>query len=60
MAPASYNCIFNTICVMDASTRLGTKLVKRLLKRGYTVHAAIQNHGKIIHLKSSVVFVFVH
>ncbi|KAG5601444.1 hypothetical protein H5410_032814 [Solanum commersonii] len=51
MAPASYNCIFNTICVMDASTRLGTKLVKRLLKRGYTVHAAIQNHGESSSLK---------
>ncbi|CAN4099782.1 unnamed protein product [Withania somnifera] len=45
MAPASYNCIFNTICVMDASSHLGTKLVKRLLKRGYTVHATVQNHG---------------
>ncbi|MCD7463169.1 hypothetical protein HAX54_050085 [Datura stramonium] len=46
MAPASYNCIFNTVCVMDASSRLGTKLVKRLLKRGYTVHAAVQYHGE--------------
>ncbi|OIT22355.1 PREDICTED: cinnamoyl-CoA reductase-like SNL6 isoform X2 [Nicotiana attenuata] len=46
MAPASYNCIFNIICVMDASSRLGTKLVKRLLNRGYTVHAAVQNHGE--------------
>lgn len=54
MAPASYDCIFNTICVMDASTLLGTKLVKRLLKRGYTVHAAVQNHGKILHLKLSM------
>ncbi|KAJ8560282.1 hypothetical protein K7X08_004340 [Anisodus acutangulus] len=45
MAPASYNCIFNTICVMNSSSRLGTKLVKRLLKRGYTVHATVQNHG---------------
>ncbi|XP_009787126.1 cinnamoyl-CoA reductase-like SNL6 [Nicotiana sylvestris] len=46
MAPASYNCIFNTICVMDGSSRFGTKLVKRLLKRGYTVHAALQTHGE--------------
>ncbi|KAF3648106.1 putative RING-H2 finger protein ATL51-like [Capsicum annuum] len=46
MAPASYNCIFNTICVMNASTCLGTKLVKRLLKRGYTVHATIQDRGE--------------
>ncbi|XP_060213015.1 cinnamoyl-CoA reductase-like SNL6 [Lycium barbarum] len=51
MAPASYNCIFNTICVMDASSRLGTKLVKRLLKRGYTVHATVQNHGELLSLK---------
>lgn len=32
---------------MNASTCLGTKLVKRLLKRGYTVHATIQDRGKI-------------
>ncbi|CAN4128143.1 unnamed protein product [Withania somnifera] len=47
MSPASFHCIPNTVCVMDASTRLGSSLVKRLLARGYTVHAAIQNihHG---------------
>ncbi|KAM3397181.1 cinnamoyl-CoA reductase-like SNL6 [Capsicum galapagoense] len=47
MAPASFHGISNTVCVMDASTRLGSSLVKRLLARGYTVHAAIQNihHG---------------
>ncbi|XP_050225804.1 cinnamoyl-CoA reductase-like SNL6 [Mercurialis annua] len=36
-----------TVCVMDASSRLGTTLVHRLLKRGYIVHAAMQNHGKL-------------
>ncbi|XP_009789694.1 cinnamoyl-CoA reductase-like SNL6 isoform X2 [Nicotiana sylvestris] len=45
MAPASLCCISNTVCVMDASSRLGSSLVKRLLERGFTVHAAIQNHG---------------
>ncbi|KAJ8538720.1 hypothetical protein K7X08_030016 [Anisodus acutangulus] len=45
MAPASLCCISNTVCVMDASSRLGSSLVIRLLERGFTVHAAIQNHG---------------
>lgn len=34
-----------TVCVMDASGHLGTTLVQRLLNMGYTVHAAVQNHG---------------
>ncbi|KAK6947407.1 NAD-dependent epimerase/dehydratase [Dillenia turbinata] len=34
----------STVCVMDASGRLGSSLVERLLQRGYTVHAAVQNH----------------
>jgi nucleoside-diphosphate-sugar epimerase len=29
---------------MDASGSLGFSLVERLLQRGYTVHAAVQNH----------------
>ncbi|XVF13645.1 hypothetical protein REPUB_Repub08aG0225600 [Reevesia pubescens] len=33
------------VCVMDASGRLGSTLVQRLLQRGYTVHAAVQGHG---------------
>ncbi|WMV51719.1 hypothetical protein MTR67_045104 [Solanum verrucosum] len=34
MAPASnFNSISNTVCVMDASTRLGSSLVKRLLTK---------------------------
>ncbi|XP_058104029.1 cinnamoyl-CoA reductase-like SNL6 [Magnolia sinica] len=36
-----------TVCVMDASGRLGTCLVEKLLQRGYTVHAAVQNHGDL-------------
>ncbi|KAM7259338.1 hypothetical protein ACFE04_015079 [Oxalis oulophora] len=32
-----------TVCVMDASGRLGFGLVDSLLQRGYTVHAAVQN-----------------
>ncbi|KAM1055063.1 hypothetical protein ACFX1X_002353 [Malus domestica] len=33
-----------TVCVMDASGRLGSTLVHRLLHRGYAVHAALQKH----------------
>jgi hypothetical protein len=44
MAPASFHHITNTVCVMDASGSLGFSLVERLLQRGYTVHAAVQNH----------------
>ncbi|KDP39532.1 hypothetical protein JCGZ_02552 [Jatropha curcas] len=48
MAPAaSFNESSKTICVMDASGCLGTNLVLRLLHRGYTVHAAVQNHGNL-------------
>ncbi|KAL5550986.1 hypothetical protein UlMin_001162 [Ulmus minor] len=36
----------STVCVMDASGELGSTLVERLLQRGYTVHAATQQHGK--------------
>ncbi|XP_060207615.1 cinnamoyl-CoA reductase-like SNL6 [Lycium barbarum] len=37
-------------CVMDASSCLGTRLVKCLLRRGYTVHAAVQNYGESLFL----------
>ncbi|EEF42390.1 cinnamoyl-CoA reductase, putative [Ricinus communis] len=49
MAPAaaSFSESSQTVCVMDASGRLGTTLVHKLLKRGYTVHAAVHNHGKL-------------
>lgn len=43
MAPAN-----KTVCVMDASGRLGSSLVHRLLHRGYTVHAALHSHGEIM------------
>ncbi|KAA3469238.1 cinnamoyl-CoA reductase 1-like [Gossypium australe] len=42
MAPASLH--HEKVCVMDASGRLGSTLVERLLERGYTVHAAVQGH----------------
>ncbi|KAG8486548.1 hypothetical protein CXB51_019995 [Gossypium anomalum] len=42
MAPASFH--HEKVCVMDASGRLGSTLVERLLERGYTVHAAVQGH----------------
>ncbi|CAN1786112.1 Cinnamoyl-CoA reductase-like SNL6 [Linum perenne] len=32
-----------TVCVMDASGRLGSALVRKLLLRGYAVHAAVQS-----------------
>ncbi|KAK9271597.1 hypothetical protein L1049_001959 [Liquidambar formosana] len=43
MAPASSK----TVCVMDASGHLGSTLVQRLLQKGYTVHAASQNHDEL-------------
>ncbi|TYG58199.1 hypothetical protein ES288_D08G203300v1 [Gossypium darwinii] len=42
MAPASFH--HEKVCVMDASGRLGSTLVERLLERGYIVHAAVQGH----------------
>ncbi|WOL05592.1 cinnamoyl-CoA reductase-like SNL6 [Canna indica] len=48
MAPAFVHRDRNTVCVMDASCRLGVSLVQRLLRRGYTVHAAAFNHGESI------------
>lgn len=45
-----------TVCVMDASTRVGSALVAALLHRGYTVHASLQNHG--INIKSKRCFLF--
>ncbi|GKV10677.1 hypothetical protein SLEP1_g22007 [Rubroshorea leprosula] len=45
MAPAAFH--LNPVCVMDASGSLGSALVHRLLKGGYTVHAAIQSHGDL-------------
>ncbi|KAF8379057.1 hypothetical protein HHK36_028484 [Tetracentron sinense] len=47
MEPASLNPTPKTVCVMDASGRLGSSLVERLLQKGYTVHAAVQTHGKL-------------
>ncbi|KAL2901368.1 Cinnamoyl-CoA reductase-like SNL6 [Bienertia sinuspersici] len=51
MSPASFIPISNTVCVMDASGCLGSSLVKRLLQRGYIVHAAVQPHGEVKGLK---------
>lgn len=45
MAAASFD--HEKVCVMDASGRLGSTLVERLLHRGYTVHAAVQGHGDL-------------
>ncbi|KAM7493922.1 hypothetical protein LguiB_028531 [Lonicera macranthoides] len=45
MAPASFHREFKAVCVMDASGQLGSSLVRSLLQRGYTVHAAVQNYN---------------
>ncbi|XP_042011696.1 cinnamoyl-CoA reductase-like SNL6 [Salvia splendens] len=47
MAPASFWNSSKTVCVMDASGRLGSALVHRLLRRGYTVHAAVHSHEEM-------------
>lgn len=52
MAPTSLCCISNTICVMGSSTQFGSSLIIRLLEKGFTVHAAIQNHGDEVELMS--------
>ncbi|KAL2502404.1 cinnamoyl-CoA reductase-like SNL6 [Forsythia ovata] len=36
-----------TVCVVDASTYVGFWILKKLLIRGYRVHAAVQKNGKI-------------
>ena len=37
-----------SVCVLDASTYVGFWILKGLLSRGYTVHAAIQKfNGKL-------------
>ncbi|XP_042496616.1 cinnamoyl-CoA reductase-like SNL6 [Macadamia integrifolia] len=54
MAPVAfddYASLSRTVCVMDASGPLGSSLVDRLLQTGYTVHAALQNHGDSQDLK---------
>ncbi|KAK8944932.1 hypothetical protein KSP39_PZI008592 [Platanthera zijinensis] len=45
MAPARARNTGKTVCVMDASSRLGAALVDGLLLRGYTVHAASFGRG---------------
>ncbi|KAL2348935.1 hypothetical protein Fmac_002935 [Flemingia macrophylla] len=46
MAPPSFDITSHTVCVMDASGHLGFNLVQRLLHRGYTVHATLQNYDE--------------
>lgn len=35
------------VCVVDASTYVGFWILKKLLIKGYRVHAAIQKNGKL-------------
>ncbi|CAL9158876.1 unnamed protein product [Musa hybrid cultivar] len=53
MAPAFVHRDPKTVCVMDASCRLGASLVEALLRRGYTVHATAyaSSHGKLNDLR---------
>lgn len=45
MAPSSpHNNTYNAVCVMDASTPLGTALVHRLLRFDFIVHAAVHTN----------------
>ncbi|KAJ6854136.1 cinnamoyl-CoA reductase-like SNL6 [Iris pallida] len=44
MAPASSPPSSKAVCVMDASGRLGSSLVEKLLQLGYTVHASLFNN----------------
>uniref|UniRef100_A0ACD5THT2 Uncharacterized protein n=1 Tax=Avena sativa TaxID=4498 RepID=A0ACD5THT2_AVESA len=45
-APAASAASDKSVCVMDASGPLGHALVARLLRRGYTVHAATYGHSR--------------
>ena len=47
MAP-SFDQTAHAVCVMDASGHLGFGLVQRLLQRGYTVHASVQEDGNYL------------
>ncbi|EYU45390.1 hypothetical protein ABFS82_06G008400 [Erythranthe guttata] len=47
MAPAFMWNSSKTVCVMDASGQLGSALVRRLLQRGYTVHAAVHDREEL-------------
>lgn len=52
MAPALLE-TSKKVCVMDASGCLGANLVDSLMQRGYTVHAAVQDHGDLQKLRAS-------
>jgi len=45
MCPGSVESAGKSVCVMDAAGPLGHALVDRLLRRGYTVHAATYASG---------------
>ncbi|XP_024960672.1 cinnamoyl-CoA reductase-like SNL6 [Cynara cardunculus var. scolymus] len=42
------------VCVMDAGGSLGSALVRRLLQRGYFVHAAIHSHDEMQSMEETV------
>ncbi|KAF7154285.1 hypothetical protein RHSIM_Rhsim01G0016100 [Rhododendron simsii] len=43
-----------TVCVLDSSTYVGFWVLRGLLSKGYTVHAAVQRNGKISSLSFSL------
>lgn len=43
-----------TVCVLDSSTYVGFWVLRGLLSKGYTVHAAVQTDGKISSLSLSL------
>ncbi|XVF73828.1 hypothetical protein PTKIN_Ptkin13bG0013100 [Pterospermum kingtungense] len=42
------------VCVLDASTYVGFWILKGLLSRGYTVHAAVQKKGSEIEIEKKI------
>ncbi|XWS73149.1 hypothetical protein CRYUN_Cryun02cG0100800 [Craigia yunnanensis] len=43
-----------TVCVLDASTYVGFWILKGLLSRGYTVHAALQKRGSETEIEKKI------
>ncbi|XP_022730082.1 cinnamoyl-CoA reductase-like SNL6 [Durio zibethinus] len=43
-----------TVCVLDASTYVGFWILKGLLSRGYTVHAALQKNGSETEIEKKI------
>ncbi|CAN6486641.1 unnamed protein product [Victoria cruziana] len=55
MAPAADPAAPKSVCVMDASGYLGSRIVSHLLRKGYAVHAAVNNGAELEFLQSLAV-----